>query len=81
MLSFGWILRYLYFISSDSPQSMVCAFGRGHNGLKVLFCFLHATPSHYHHHSDLLTCIEHIRRKIPGAFVNSCWVYSVGSMS
>ena len=25
-----------------------------------MFCFGHATPSHYHHHADLLTCIEHI---------------------
>ena len=54
---------------------------RVHDGLKVVFCFMHATPSHYYHHAALLTCIEHIRWKIPGACVNACWVYSVGIVS
>ena len=35
---------------------------------------MHATPSHYHHHADLLTCNEHIRWKIPEACVNACRV-------
>ena len=26
-----------------------------HNGLKVVFWFMHAIPSHYHHYADLLT--------------------------
>ena len=42
------------FISSDNAQSMVCAVGRIHNGLKIMFCFKHATPFYYHHHLDLL---------------------------
>ena len=51
----------LDFICCDSAQPMMCAVGRIHNGLKVVFCCRHATPSGYHHHADLLTCIEHIR--------------------
>ena len=58
----------------------LCALGRIHNGHKVVFCFLHATPFHYHHHADLLTCIEHIRWKIPEAFLHACWLYSVESV-
>ena len=42
---------------------------------------MHATPSHYHHHADLLTCIEHIRWKTPVPCVNIWWVYSIGSVS
>ena len=37
---------------------MMCAVGRIHNGLKVVFCFRHTTPSHYQHDADLRTCIE-----------------------
>ena len=32
---------------------MMCAFGRIHNDLKVVFWFMHATPSHYLVHSSL----------------------------
>ena len=42
-----------------------------HYGLKGVFCFMHATPSHYHH-ADLLTCIEYTGWKILEACVNSC---------
>ena len=37
----------------------MCAISKIHNGHKVVFCFRHATPSHYHHGSWLLTCVEH----------------------
>ena len=52
------------FISSDNAQSVMCAVGGIHHGLKVLSCFMHVTTSHYHHYADLPTCIEHIRWKI-----------------
>ena len=81
LLSFRWILRQLDFISSDSAQSMMCTVGRIQNGLKVVFCILHATPSHYHRHGDLLISIEHIGWKIAEACVNAYWVYSVESVS
>ena len=42
---------------------------------------MHATPSNYCHHADLLTCIEHIRWKILEACINASWVYSVESVS
>ena len=42
---------------------------------------MHATPSHYNNCAELLTCIEHIRWKIPEACVNACWVYSLESLS
>ena len=32
------------FNSSDSAQFMMCAIGRIHNGLKIMSCFMHATP-------------------------------------
>ena len=37
-----------------------CVIGRIHYGLKVLFCFRHFTPSHYHHNAWLLTGVEHM---------------------
>ena len=45
---------------------------------------MHATTPphhHYHYHADLLTCIEHIWWTILEACVNTCWVYSVKSVS
>ena len=51
-LSFSWILGSLDFISFDSAQSIMCAEGRINNVLKVVFCFRHATPSHYRHYAD-----------------------------
>ena len=80
LLSFRWFLDRLDFISSDSMQSMLRALCRIHNGLKVVFCFMYVTPSHYHP-VDFLTCIEHIRWKIPKSCVNACWVFSVGGVS
>ena len=50
-------------------------------GLKFVFCFMQATPSHFRHYADLLNCIEHIRWRILEACVNVCWVYAVGSVS
>ena len=55
----------------------MCAVGGIHNGLKVVSCFMHVTPSHNHHYADLPICIEHIRRKI----LEDCWVYFVESVS
>ena len=45
------------------------------------FCFRHATPSHCHHNTDLLTCIEHIRGTILEVCESVCWVYSAESVS
>ena len=70
-----FILDYLDFISSDSVQYMICAISRIHNGLKIVFCFMHAT-SDFDDYADLLTCIEHILWNILEAYVNACWVYS-----
>ena len=39
---------------------MMRALGRIHNDLQVVFCFRHATPSHYHHDAGLLTGVEHM---------------------
>ena len=44
---------------------------------KVVFCYKHFTPSHYHYYAYLLTCFEYIRWKIIEACVNDCWVHSV----
>ena len=79
LLLFRWILDDLDFISTDSAQSMMCAFGRIHNDRKVVFCFMHATPSNQHD-TDLLACIEHTRRMTPATSVNACCVYFVGSV-
>ena len=38
----GWILFHLIL------QSLICALGRSHDDLKVVFCFMHTAPSHYH---------------------------------
>ena len=74
LLSFREILDQLDLMSSDDAQSMMSAVCRIHNGLKVVFCFRHATASHYHHHADLLTCIWHIKCNIPTKSLNACWV-------
>ena len=58
LLSFRGIMAWLEFIYSHRVQSMTSAIGRIRNGLKVLFCFMHATPSYYYHQADLLTFIE-----------------------
>ena len=58
----------------------MCAVGGIHNGLKVVFCYMHASHSHYHHYTELLTCIGHIWRKILEVCVNACWVYHVESV-
>ena len=42
---------------------------------------MHATLSHYHHHANSLTSIEHMWRKILESCINTCWVYSVESVS
>ena len=42
---------------------------------------MHATPSHYHDHANLLTYNEHIRWKIQEPCVNACWGYFVESTS
>ena len=45
-------------ISSDSAQFMFALY-RMRNGLKLVICFRHSTPSHYHHYADLFISIEH----------------------
>ena len=50
----------------------MCAISRIHNGLKVVFCFRHATPSHYHHDAWLPACVEG---------KNAWWVYHVNNVS
>ena len=54
----------------------MCAVGKKPNDLKFVFCLIHATPSNYHHHACLLTCIEHIRWNMLEACVNACWADS-----
>ena len=81
LLPFRWIPGQLDFIFSGSAQSVVCSVGRIHNVLKVTFCFMHATSAHYHHYTDLLICIEHMRWKILVACVNAFGVYSVEGVS
>ena len=54
LLSLRRILGNLDFNLSDTARYMMCAVGRIHYGLKVVFWFMHATPSHYHHYADLL---------------------------
>ena len=44
---------------------MMYAISRIHNGHKVVVCFRHATPSHYHHYAWLLACVEH-KKCLPG---------------
>ena len=56
---------------------MMSAVDGMHNSFKVVLCFMHATPSHYRHYADLLTCIEHIRWEILDAYVYAFWVFSV----
>ena len=36
----------------------MCALGMIYNDLKVVFCFMHATTSHYHHDADLLIALK-----------------------
>ena len=42
-----------------------------HNGHKVVVCFRHATPSHYHHYAWLLACVEH-EKCLPGISCREC---------
>ena len=69
-------LAGFYFLRVDSAQDMMCALGRIHNGRKVVFYVMHASPSHQ---ADLLICIEHIWRKIPSflrdfsGVKRTCW--------
>ena len=81
--TFPWLCLWEGCITYHSVSSHIlwCALGRIHNRLKVVFCFMHATPSHNIHHVDLLTCIEHIRGQNPATRENACWIYSVGSVS
>ena len=44
----------LDFNSPDTARYMMCAVGKIQYGLKVVFLFMHATPSHYHHYADWL---------------------------
>ena len=63
---------WLESISIDIAQNMMYAISRIHNGRKVVVCFGHDTPSHYHHDAWLLACVEH---------KNACRVYHVASVS
>ena len=47
--------------------SIRCVIGRIHYGLKIVFCFIHFTASHYHHDARLLTGVEHMQ--IPIEFI------------
>ena len=53
----GWLES----LPTDIAQSMMCAISRTHDGPKVVLCFRHATPSHYHHDAWLLACVKHIK--------------------
>ena len=56
-----WMPGLLGSISTDFTQYMMCAISMIHYVPKVVLCFRHITPSHYHHNAVLLTSIEHIR--------------------
>ena len=51
----------------------MCAVGRIHIGIKVAFCLMHISPSHYHLHADLLTCNERMGWKILEAWDYMGW--------
>ena len=42
-----------------------------YHGHKVVVCFRHATPSHYHHYAWLLACVEH-KKCLPGISCREC---------
>ena len=54
---------------------MLCAVWRILNNLKVAFCLMHVTPSHFHYYADLPTSIIHIRLIILEACINALWVF------
>ena len=68
----SWV-RVRYGIGSyiDITQNMLYAISRIHNGHKVVVCFRHATPSHYHHYAWLLACVEH-EKCLPGISCREC---------
>ena len=72
----SWMLGQLESISTDIAQSMMCVISRIHNGLKVVFCFRHATPSYYHHDAWLLTCIEHKKILVEYILLRVCLRWS-----
>ena len=58
-------------------QSMICSIGRIHNGHQVVFCFMYATTSHYcYYYSNWAHAV-----KGREAWINSCQVYNVESVS
>ena len=57
----SWMPGWLESLPTDIAQSMMCAISRTHDGPKVVLCFRHATPSHYHHDAWLLACVKHIK--------------------
>ena len=67
----SWIPGWLESISIDITQNMMYAISRIHNGHKVVVCFRHATPSHYHHYAWLLACVEH-KKCLPGISCREC---------
>ena len=67
----SWIPGWLESISIDITQNMMYAISRIHNGHKVVVCFRHATPSHYHHYAWLLACVEH-EKCLPGISCREC---------
>ena len=52
---------------------MTSALGKTHTGLKIVFCFMHATPYLPIIIIIIQICIKHIRWEIPEACVNTCW--------
>ena len=46
-------------MSIDSALSMLCAIGKVDNGVDVVYCSRHDTPSHYHHDVRLLADVDH----------------------
>ena len=93
LLSFRWILCWLAFISSDTPDSKVHGanmgpiWGRQDPGGPLVgpmnFAIWNRTgyAVDHRHHVDLLTCIEHKGWYILKGCANACWVYSVKSVS
>ena len=68
---------YKIFIHENASENIACEMAAilargGRVNKSSVFCFMHATPSHYHNKVNLLTYNEHMRWTIQYACVNAC---------
>ena len=66
-----------------SVNGVVSSTMKDFNNLTIACCFMHATPSLYHHDAESLICrlINMHWAWDPGAWINLCWIYFVESLS